>query len=116
MQIQVWKSSGDRVHVRFMQFCASAQFQFTNGQVLINVEAENKKRHLNNMARFIRGQPSLPLIGMQACNTAKKKKLELENRFISLKSDIKGGQKQHVEKEIPTAVNIVGVDNWSSTE
>lgn len=53
---------------------------------------------------------------MQACNTANKKKLELENRFISLKSDIKGGQKQHVEKEIPTAVNITGVDNQSSTE
>lgn len=35
--------------------CASAQFQFTNGQVLINVEAENKKRHLNNMPLFIHG-------------------------------------------------------------
>lgn len=36
--------------------------------------------------------------------------------FGSLKSGMKGSQKQHVEKEIATAVSGVGVDNCSPAD
>lgn len=103
----------------------SVQFQRTNEQVFINVEAENN-RPINNASFFTHGLPCFHPrpYEMLVNNTAKKswagnwlkkKKEEEKNKAVMFgskkKSGIKGSHKQHVWNEITTAASSVDVEN-----